>query len=31
VRRILRGQQRSDTPPPIGKAALIESAGGRRG
>ena len=31
MRRILRGQQRSDRPPPIGKAALIESAGGQRG
>jgi glycerol uptake facilitator-like aquaporin len=31
VHRILRGQPRSDTPPPIGKAALIESAGGQRG
>ena len=31
MRHILRGQQRSDNPPPIGKAALIASAGGERG
>jgi len=31
VRHILRGEQRSDHPPPIGRAALIESAGGQRG
>jgi glycerol uptake facilitator-like aquaporin len=31
VWRVLRGQQRSDTPPPIGRAALIASAGGQRG
>ena len=28
---ILRGEQRSGNPPPIGKAALIASAGGQRG
>jgi glycerol uptake facilitator-like aquaporin len=31
VRNVLRGQQRRKTAPPIGKAALIESAGGQRG
>jgi len=31
VRHILRGQQRRENPPPIGKAALIASAGGQRG
>ena len=31
MRHILRGQPRSGSPPPIGKAALIASAGGQRG
>ena len=31
MHRILRGQPRLDNPPPIGKAALIASAGGERG
>jgi glycerol uptake facilitator-like aquaporin len=31
VQHILRGQHRSGNPPPIGKAALIASAGGQRG
>ena len=31
MHRILRGEPRSDNPPPIGKAALIASAGGQRG
>jgi MIP family channel proteins len=31
VHHILRGQPRAGTPPPIGKAALIASAGGQRG
>ena len=31
MRHILRGQQRAGSPPPIGKAALIASAGGQRG
>jgi aquaporin Z len=31
VRHILRGEQRSGNAPPIGKAALIASAGGERG
>ena len=31
MRHILRGQPRSGSPPPIGKAALIASAGGERG
>ncbi len=31
MHRILRGESRLDNPPPIGKAALIASAGGERG
>ena len=31
MHHILRGQQRTGDPPPIGKAALIASAGGERG